>query len=135
MPRLELYATQLAHKLQLSWEDFVRQDYENQLRSAKEEDLRGNLQMHLDYQRDGVYDYGRHYRVVEREDIYQIVWDCNVTGMPKIHCVINKETGDLARYSTELINEAFFQYNLNDKGSRICCLSEASFNGEYLSLD
>ena len=25
--------------------------------------------------------------------------------MPKIHCVINKETGDLARYSTELINE------------------------------
>ena len=68
--------------------------------------------MHLDYQREGTYDYGRHYRVNEKEDIYQIVWDCNVTVMPMIHCVINKETGDLARYSTELINE----------GSCICCL-------------
>ena len=134
MPKLERYATQLANKLQITWEESVRLDFTRQLRDATEEDLRGNLQMHLEYQREGTYDYGRHYRVNEKEDIYQIVWDCNVSGMPMIHCVINKETGDLARFSTELINDAFFQYNLNDEGSRICCLAEASYTGEYLNL-
>lgn len=134
MTNVEIYATQLAQKLQQTWEDYVRQDYESQLRNAKEEDLRRNLQTIIDYQRDGLWDYRRHYRVREKDDTLQIIWDCNVSGMPKIHCVINKETGDLARYSLELVNEAFFQYNLNDEASRICCLTEASYTGEYLSL-
>ena len=58
--------------------------------------------------RQGVYNYGRHYRVVDKNDRWAIVYDCNVTGMPMIHCVISKETGDVARHCIKLVKEAFF---------------------------
>jgi hypothetical protein len=132
MRDLEQYAHVLAYRLQQSWEDDVKAQYRQQLDNALDEDLRGNLQMHVLRQHSGQYDFGRHYRVKEKEDRYQIVYDCNVTGMPMIHCVINKATGDVARSCIKLIEEPFFQYNLMDPGSRLECLSNASFDGQYL---
>ena len=131
--RLLHYTTQLANKVQETWEDSVRADYSKQLHKADNDDLRANLQMHLDYMQQGVYDYGRHYRVKEQEDRYQVVYDCNVTGMPMIHCVVNKETGDLARRCIKLIEEPFFQFNLLDERSLCDCLAQAHWNGDYLN--
>ena len=129
---LERYCNQLADRLQETWEDSVRVDFSQQLAVADNEDLRGNLQMHLDYMRDGVYNYGRHYRVIDKNDRWAIVYDCNVTGMPMIHCVISKETGDVARHCIKLVKEAFFPFNLMDFGSRIDCMAQANYNGDYL---
>ena len=57
---LKVYCDQLAERVQETWEDSVRFDFTQQLAVADNEDLRGNLQMHLDYMRQGVYNYGRH---------------------------------------------------------------------------
>jgi len=129
---LEYYCNKLAARVQETWEDSVRLDYTQQLAVADNEDLRGNLQMHLDYMSEGCYDYGRHYRVVDKEDRWAIVYDCNVTGMPMIHCVISKDTGDVARRCIKLVKEAFFPFNLMDFGSRIDCMAQANYTGEYL---
>ena len=131
--RLLHFANQLADRVQGTWEDSVRVDYNNQLHKAEDEDLRGNLQMHLNYMQEGVYDYGRHYRVKELDDRYQVVYDCNVTGMPMVHCVVNKETGDVARHCIKLIEEPFFQFNLLDERSRTDCLAQAHHNKDYLN--
>ena len=131
-PNLENYTERLANILQQRWESSVREDFRIQLSKAKDSDLRGNLQMHLDYQEQGTYDYGRHYRVIDKEDRWAIAYDCNVTGMPMIHCVVNKETGDLARRCIKLIEEPFFQYNLLDERSRHACYTVADINGDYL---
>ena len=92
----------------------------------------GNLQMHIAFMDRGKYKYGRDYHVEEHGGDLAIKYVDNVSGMPKIHCVINKQTGDVARYSTELVNEAFFPFNLLDKGSRDDCMTQASYDGEYL---
>jgi hypothetical protein len=131
--RLLHFANQLADKVQETWEDSVRTDYRNQLHKADNDDLRGNLQMHLRYMQEGVYDYGRHYRVKEQEDRYQVVYDCNVTGMPKIHCVVSKETGDVARHCIKLVEEPFFQFNLYDERSRTDCMAQAHWDRDYLN--
>lgn len=132
MTKLEKYANQLAQKVQASWEDSVRCDFQTQLSKADNDSRRRNLQMNVDYQKQGVFDYGRHYRVVEKDDRYQVVYDCNVTGMPMIHCVISKETGDVAQHCIKLIEEPFFQFNLLDSRSRMDCLAQAHFNEDYL---
>ena len=132
MTNLERYSNKLARLVQLSWEDAVRNDFTLQLKDADNEDLKGNLQMHLDYQRRGVYNYGRNYRVVDKNDRWAIVYDCNVTGMPMIHCVISKETGDVARHCIKLVNEAFFHFNLLDERSRTDCYAQAHYDGHYL---
>ena len=129
---LERYCNQLADRLQETWEDSVRQDFTQQLAKAVDEDLRGNLQQHLDYQAQGVYNYGRHYRVVDKDDRWAIVYDCNVTGMPKIHCVVSKETGDVARHCIKLVDEPFFHFNLLDERSRTDCYAQAHYDGQYL---
>ena len=129
---LERYCNKLADRLQETWEESVRLDFTQQLAVAEDEDLRGNLQMHLDYMREGVYNYGRHYRVVDKNDRWAIVYDCNVTGMPMIHCVVSKETGDVARHCIKLVKEAFFPFNLMDFDSRIDCMTQANYNGDYL---
>ena len=132
MTNLERYSNKLARLVQLSWEDAVRNDFSLQLKRADSEDLRGNLQMHLDYQQQRVYNYGRNYRVVDKDDRWAIVYDCNVTGMPKIHCVVSKETGDVARHCIKLVNEPFFHFNLLDERSRTDCYAQAHYDGQYL---
>ena len=132
MTNLEQYAHVLAYKVQQTWETNVKSEFRAQLDKAVDEDLRDNLQTHILRMNAGQYDFGRHYRVKEKEDRYQIVYDCNVTGMPSIHCVINKATGDVARSCIKLVEEPFFQYNLMDWGSRLECFSNANFDGEYL---
>ena len=129
---LERYCIKLADRLQETWEESVRIDFSQQLAAADNEDLRGNLQMHLDYMRQGVYNYGRHYRVVDKDDRWAIVYDCNVTGMPMVHCIVSKETGDVARRCIKLVKEAFFPFNLMDFASRIDCMAQANYNGDYL---
>lgn len=131
-PNLESYTARLAKVLQERWESAVRTDIRNQLNKAKDSDLRDNLKMHLQYQDQGVYDYGRHYRVLDKNDRWAIAYDCNVTGMPMIHCVVNKETGDLARRCIKLVEEPFFQYNLLDERSRAACYTVADIEGNYL---
>ena len=130
---LLIYANQLAKRVQSTWEDGVRCNYRQQLDAADNDDLRGNLQMHLDYMKQGVYDYRRNYRVKEKEDRYQIIYDCEVTGMPKVHCVVSKTTGDVARHCIKLIEEPFFQFNLLDERSRTDCLAQAHHEREYLN--
>jgi hypothetical protein len=132
-PNLRSYSQQLADLVQRTWERNVRLDYENQALTAPNEDARDNLLMHLRYQDQGVYNYGRNYRLVETDTDYKIVYDCNVTGMPMIHCLVNKDTGDVARHVTELIEDAFFQFNLLDPRSRDTCYALAEFTGDYLS--
>ena len=132
MTNLERYSKKLARLVQLSWEDAVRNDFSLQLKNADNEDLKGNLQMHLDYQKQRVYNYGRNYRVVDKDDRWAIVYDCNVTGMPKIHCVISKETGDVARHCIKLVDEPFFHFNLLDERSRTDCYAQAHYDGQYL---
>ena len=88
--------------------------------------------MHIIFMDRGKYKFGRDYHVEEQGDDLAIKYVDNVSGMPKIHCVINKYTGDVARYSTELVNEAFFPFNLLDKGSRDACMTQASYDAEYL---
>ena len=63
-----------------------------------------------------------------------IVYDCNVTGMPMVHCVVSKETGDVARHCIKLVEEAFFPFNLMDFSSRIDCMALPNYNGDYLWL-
>mgnify|MGYP000339054251 CR=1 FL=1 len=133
MTNLIKYSNQLAVKIQQTWEESVRLDFLKQLREAEDEILRMDLLTNINYQREGLYDYGRHYHVQETDNEYRIVYDCEVGGMPMVHCVINKETGDLAKYTTELVNEMYFQYNLLDPRSRESCLSQASYTSDYLS--
>lgn len=129
---LERYTMKLAARVQRTWEEQVRKYYSDQLKDAKAADLRDNLNMHLEYQREGVYNYGRNYRVDERPDRYAIVYDDNASGMPKIHCVVSKETGDVARACIKLVKEPYFNYNLLDERSRHSCYSHAHYNGDYL---
>ena len=131
--RLLHFTEQLAARIQATWEDHVREDYWKQLYKASDIDLRDNLQMHLDNMKKGVYDFRRNYRVKETHDRYQVVYDCNVTGMPKIHCVVSKETGDLARHCIKLVERAFFQFNLYDERSRAAAMAVAHWDGEYLN--
>ena len=136
MTRLLNYTKKLACKLQQTWETHVRQDILEQIAKASDEGDQhklGNLQMHIMFMDHGKYKFGRDYHVVESGNDYAIKYTCNVSGMPKIHCVVNKDTGDVARYSTELVNEAFFPFNLLDKASRDTCMGVASYNEDYLS--
>lgn len=135
MTNIEYYANKLANKIQISWEEYTRNYYQEYYRNTEEPLAKANYLQILEYQRDGLYDYRRHYHVLDKGDYLQINWTCNVSGMPKIHCVINKETGDVAKYNTELVNEAFFQFNLMDENSRLECFSLANFDREYLNLD
>lgn len=129
---LERYTMKLAARVQRTWEEEVRNYYADQLKTAKDADLKSNLNMHLEYQREGVYNYGRNYRVDERPDRYAIVYDDNASGMPKIHCVVSKETGDVARACIKLVKEPYFNYNLLDERSRHSCYCHAHFSGDYL---
>ena len=122
----------LAKKIQSTWEVSERLFYRNLAISAPCPDTRTNCNNILRYMSEGIHDFRRHYQVDEYDGHYRIVYRCNVSSMPKIHCVVNKETGDVARYSLDLINETCFQYNLSDPRSREVCLSVASYDSEYL---
>ena len=133
MTHLEQYVHVLAYHLQETWEANVRLEFQTQLKEAETEDLKGNLQMHVLNQHAGRYDYGRHYRVEEKDDRYVIKYDCNVSGMPTVHCVVNKATGDVARNCIKLVDEPFFPYNLLDPQSRKECFGAANFTRDYLA--
>lgn len=126
------YVSQLATKLQADWELSQLLHYRNLADTAPAEDTRKYCRSVLKYMAQGVHDFRRNYRVDEKDGLYRIVYDCNVTGMKKIHCVVSKDTGDVARFTTELVNEASFPYNLNDLRSREAALAIADYDGEYL---
>jgi hypothetical protein len=81
---------------------------------------------------EGIHDYRRNYRADEKGAYYRVIHNCNVTGLPMIDAVVSKETGDVARHTTELINEPHFAYNLLDPRSREACLAIADYKGDYL---
>ena len=126
------YTEQLAARLQQTWEHSQRIFYRNLSLSAPCEDTRNECKKILGMMRDGVWDFRRHYRVKETQSNYQIVFVNNVNSMPTIHCVVGKRHGDVARWTTELINESCFQYNLLDPRSREACLAAAEYTGAYL---
>lgn len=126
------HAETLAKKLQTSWEQSQRVFYRDLSISAPCADTRRNCNDILRYMSEGLHDFRRNYRVSDKDGHYRIVYDCNVSGMPMIHCFINKETGDVAKYSLDLINETCFQYNLADRRSREECFSVAEYTGDYL---
>ena len=122
----------LANKLQETWETSEYLFYRNLSDSAPCEDTRNNCKVILRYMAQGLHDFRRNYRVSEVEDAYRVIYNCNVTGMPMIHCVVSKETGDLARQTTDLVERARHQFNLLDPRSREACLAVASYDGGYL---
>ena len=97
-------------------EDSVRADYTKQLQTATSSEQRDNLREQLRNIHEGQFDFGRNYRVRELEDRYQIVYD-DETGATDIHCVVSKETGDVARHCIKLVEEPFFQFNIHTKKS------------------
>ncbi|QIN96709.1 hypothetical protein [Synechococcus phage S-N03] len=127
------YTKQLADRLQETWETSELLFYRNLADSAPGADTRKDCRRVLYMMKEGLHDFRRHYRVVEKDNTFRIVYSCNVSGMPRIHCVVGKETGDVARYTTELVNEPHFAYNLLDPRSREACLAIADFNGDYLN--
>lgn len=132
MTKLEHYAAQLAKKVQATWEAAVQAESQYRHDSVDCKDAKATYKQEMDYQKAGTVNYGRNYYVEDHGDTLRVAWWCNVSSMPMTHCVINKETGDLARYTTELVNEAFFQFNLLDDNSRLACLTEAEYTAEYL---
>ena len=133
MDNLYGYTKQLADRLQATWEHSQRVFYTQLADSAPCPDTRKQCRQVLRMMHDGLYDYRQNYRVEEREKHYRIVYNVSTNaGMPMIHCVVGKETGDVARYTTELINEPHFAYNLLDRRSREACLAIADYTGDYL---
>lgn len=133
MMALFQYVGQLADKLQKSWELDQKLHFRNLADTCGNESTRRNCIQILRYMDEGIWNFGRHYHADVKDGEYRVLFTEKVSGMPKIHCVINPETGDLARYSTELINESCFQFNLLDRGSRMDCLAVAEYSGEYLN--
>ena len=133
MRQLEQYVHVLAYKVQQTWEQNVRLEYATQLKEADNPELKGNLEMHVLRQHAGQYNYGRNYHVEETDDRYLVKFDCNVSGMPSIHCVVSKATGDVAKSCIKLVEEPYFPYNLLDEQSRNECFGAVSFNREYLA--
>lgn len=131
---LLLYTEQLARRVQESWNDSVRTEMRKQLNNpTNTPDATEVVQRYLNSMSEGKFDFRRNYRVTEKEDRYLIVYNCNVSaGQPKIHCVVSKTTGDVARHCIKLVEEAFFQFNLLDERSRADCLSQANYKGDYL---
>ena len=123
----------LANKLQSSWELSEKLHYRNLADSCGNESTKRNCHQVLNYMKEGIWNYGRHYHADVKDGEIRVLYTEKVSGMPKIHCVINPETGDLAKYSIELINETCFQFNLLDPGSRMDCLAVAEFSGKYLN--
>ena len=126
------HTEQLAKRLQKSWEHSEYIFYRDLAQSTDNEHTRDNCQQILRYMAEGVWSYGHNYRVKERQSNFEIVYDDKVSGMPKVHCVVGKRHGDVARWTTELINESCFQYNLLDPRSREACLAAAEHTGDYL---
>lgn len=126
-------AEQLCRKLQESWEQSQRLFFRDLSLSAPSETTRRNCRNIISYMVAGLHNYGRHYHVDVQEDIVRIRYSCEVSGMVMIHCVINKNTGDVAKYSTELINESCFQFNILDPRSAVDLFSVANHTGDYLS--
>ena len=126
------HATALAVRLQETWELSQRVFYRDLAQSAPEEDTRANCRKILQYMAEGLHDFRRNYRVDEKDGNLRIVYSCNVSGMPMVHCVINGDTGDVAKYTTELVSRARHCYNLLDPRSREACLSIADYTGGYL---
>ena len=130
--KLLSYVEQLAHKLQSSWELSEILFNRHWADSAPSEVTRRSHRNILKNIHEGHHDFRRNYRVKESGDNYNVIWDDNTSGAVRIHCVVNKRTGDVGRFSTDLINEAFFQFNLLDSRSREECLAVAEHTGEYL---
>ena len=130
--KLYYYVEQLAKKIQESWELSELLFHRHWADNAPSEVTRRNHRNILNYMHEGLHDFRRNYRVDEKDGNYRVIYDCNYTGMRKIHCVVNKDTGDVAKYDTELINEPSFQYNLVDSRSRESCLAIADYKKEYL---
>lgn len=133
MTHLEQYVHVLAYRVQQTWENNVRLEYATQLKEADNDALKGNLEMHVIRQHAGQFNYGRDYRVEEKDDRYIVKFDCNVSGMPSIHCVVSKATGDVAKTCIKLVEEPFFPYNLLDQQSRNECFDRAHFDRNYLA--
>lgn len=129
---LYTYTEQLANRLQYTWEHSQRIFYRNLSISAPCEDTRAECRKILGMMRDGIWSFRRNYRVRENQSNFEIIYDNNFSGMPSIHCVVGKRHGDVARYTTELINESCFQYNLLDPRSRDACMAAADYEGKYL---
>ena len=126
-------AEELCIKLQQTWEHDQRLFFRNLRDTAPVEATKRNCQKVLNYMSDGLHNYGRHYHVKIVDGVIQVRYTCEVSGKPAIHCVINKETGDVAKYSTDLINESCFQFNIIDPRSRFDLFSVAHHTGDYLS--
>lgn len=131
-PRLRAYAEQLANELQRKWESRTRARFQRLHDSATDPCTKRNYAMHLNYQAQGKFNYGRNYTVAEIEDRYRIEYTCEVSGMPLIHCVVSKSTGDVARHCIKLVEEPFFNYNLLDPRSRRDCLAVCDPDRSYL---
>lgn len=106
--------------------------YRNLADTAPCEDTRANCRKILNYMAEGLHDFRQNYRVEEEDGVYRIVYEETTSGMPKVHCVVNAETGDVASHTTELVNEPHFAYNLMDPRSREACLAIADYTGDYL---
>ncbi|QIN96993.1 hypothetical protein [Synechococcus phage MA10] len=127
------YVQALADKIQETWNDDQRLFYRNLENTAPNEDTRANCRKVLQYMAEGLHDYRQNYRVKENEGTYQVVYNCCVSGLPMVHCVVNAETGDLAQYTTDLVDRVYHQYNLLDPRSREACMAVANFSGDYLT--
>ena len=126
------YVSALAKRHQDTWELSERLYYRNLADTAPCEDTKRNCRAVLSYMAEGLHDYRRNYRADETGAYYRVIHNCNVTGLPMVDAVVSKETGDVARHTTELINEPHFAYNLLDPRSREACLAIADYTGDYL---
>ena len=132
MSNLYHYTQQLANAIQASWERSERLVFRNLADSAPCPDTRRECRTRLRMMEDGLHDYRRNYRVDEKDGNYRVIYNCNVSGLPMVHCVVGKKYGDVARYTSELIDEPHFPYNLLDPRSRESCLAAADFERNYL---
>ena len=124
------YVQSLANKIQETWNKDQRLFYLNLSTTATQEDTRENCRKILRYMAEGIHDYRQNYRVSESEGAYRIVYDCCVSGLPMIHCVVDSETGDLAKFTTDLVERVNHQYSLLDTRTSEACMEEASFTGD-----
>ena len=103
---------------------------------------RNNSEYHekcLEQIRNGTYDYGMSFYIVEGRKYLRIETETNVNhdGSVKqksIHAFVNKYTGEVYKPATWKSPAKHVRYNLMDKQSREQCYRNADWAGSYLYL-
>jgi len=93
----------------------------------------------LEQIRNGTYDYGMSFYIVEGRKYLRIETETNVNhdGSVKqksIHAFVNKFTGEVYKPATWKSPAKHVRYNLMDKQSREQCYRNADWAGSYLYL-